>query len=69
MKLGRYEPATGVTVVNSTSITATTGAHTAGTVSVVVTNTDTQSGTLANGYTYSTGTGRGNDRIRASECG
>src|SRR5436305_15117253 len=44
--------ATGVTVVNSTSITATTAAHAAGTVNVVVTNTDEQSGTLTNGYTY-----------------
>ena len=51
--------ATGVTVVNSTSITATTAAHAAGTVSVVVTNTDAQSGTLTNGYTYTTGTGGG----------
>jgi hypothetical protein len=49
--------ATGVTVVNSTSITATTPAHAAGAVSVVVTNTDAQSGTLSNGYTYSTSTG------------
>jgi Domain of unknown function (DUF1929)/IPT/TIG domain len=44
--------ATGVTVVNSTSITATTAAHAAGTVNVIVTNTDAQSGTLTNGYTY-----------------
>ncbi len=44
--------ATGVTVVNGTSITATTPAHSAGAVSVVVTNTDAQSGTLANGYTF-----------------
>ncbi len=44
--------ATGVTVVNSTTITATTGAHAAGTVNVVVTNPDSQSGTLVNGYTY-----------------
>jgi hypothetical protein len=44
--------ATGVTVVNSTSITATTAAHAAGAVSMVITNTDSQSGTLANGYTY-----------------
>ena len=43
---------TGVTVVSSTSITATTPAHAAGAVSVAVTNTDNQSGTLANGYTY-----------------
>nr|AUN35700.1 hypothetical protein [uncultured bacterium] len=45
--------ATSVTVVSSTSITATTPAHSAGTVNVVVTNTDTQSGTLSNGFTYS----------------
>ena len=38
--------ATGVTVVSSTSITATTPAHAAGAVNVVVTNTDGQSGTL-----------------------
>ncbi len=44
--------ATGVTVVNSTSIVAAAPAHSAGMVSVVVTNTDSQSGTLANGYTY-----------------
>jgi hypothetical protein len=46
--------ATGVTVVNSTSITANTPVHTAegGVVSVVATNPDGQSGTLANGYTY-----------------
>src|SRR5206468_3301544 len=49
--------ATGVTVVNSTTITATTPAHAAGPVNVVVTNTDAQSGTLANGYTYTTSTG------------
>ncbi len=47
-------PATSVTVVSSTSITATTPAHTAGTVDVVVTNTDSQNGTLTNGFTYST---------------
>jgi glucose/arabinose dehydrogenase len=51
VKLGGTS-ATGVTVVNSTSITATTPAHAAGAVSVVVTNTDTKSGTLTNGYTY-----------------
>src|SRR5205814_4261318 len=51
--------ATGVTVVNSTSITATTAAHAAGTVNVVVTNTDAQSGTLTNGYTYTSGGGGG----------
>ena len=44
--------ATGVTVVSSTSITATTPAHAAGPVSLVVTNSDGQSGTLAESYTY-----------------
>ena len=44
--------ATGVTVVNSTSLTATTAAHAAGAVDVVVTNPDTQTGTLTGGYTY-----------------
>ncbi len=44
--------ATGVTVVSSTSITATTPAHATGPVSVVVTNSDGQSGTLAESYTY-----------------
>ena len=51
--------ATGVTVVNSTSITATTAAHAAGTVNVVVTNTDGQSGTLSGGYTYTSSGGGG----------
>src|SRR6185436_12254133 len=58
VKLGGTS-ATGVTVVNSTSITATTAAHAAGAVSVVVTNTDAQSGTLTNGFTYTTSTGGG----------
>jgi len=44
--------ATGVTIINSTTITATTGAHAAGTVNVVVQNPDSQSGTLVNGYIY-----------------
>jgi hypothetical protein len=46
-----------VKIVGSTSITATTPAHTAGAVSVAVTNPDAQNGTLTNGYTYATGTG------------
>jgi hypothetical protein len=41
-----------VTVVNATQITAATPAHAAGTGNVVVTNPDTQTGTLSNGYTY-----------------
>ena len=45
-------PATGVTVMNSTTITATTPAHAAGVVNVIVTNSDTQSGTLTQGFTY-----------------
>src|SRR4029077_3909786 len=49
--------ATGVTVVNSTSITATSPAHAGGAVNVVVTNSDGQSGTLSNGYTYTSGLG------------
>ena len=44
--------ASGVVVVNATAITATTPAHAAGTVNVVVTNGDGQAGTLTNGYTY-----------------
>jgi hypothetical protein len=44
--------ATGVNVVSSTSITATTAAHAAGVVSVVVTNSDSQNSTLSNAYTY-----------------
>jgi hypothetical protein len=45
--------ATNVVVVNSTSITATTPPHTAGSVDVIVTNTDSQSGTLTGGFVYS----------------
>ena len=44
--------ATNVTVVSSTSITATTAPRTAGVVDVVVTNPDGQSGTFAQGFSY-----------------
>ncbi|MHB8877881.1 MAG: beta strand repeat-containing protein [Myxococcaceae bacterium] len=44
--------ATTVTVVSATSITATTPAGTAGAADVVVTNSDTQTGTLTGGFTY-----------------
>ena len=44
--------ATGIAVLSGTSITATTPAHIAGLVSLLVTNTDGQSGNLSNGYTY-----------------
>ena len=49
--------ATGVAVVNATTITASTPAHAAGAVSIVVTNTDTKTGALANGFTYTAPTG------------
>ena len=44
--------ATNVVVVSGTQITATTPADTAGAVTVIVTNVGSQSGSLANGYTY-----------------
>jgi hypothetical protein len=44
--------ATSEVFVNSTTLTATTPAHAAGIVNVVVTNPDAQSGTLTNGYAY-----------------
>jgi len=44
--------ATSVIVNNSTTITANTPAHAAGTVNVVVTNPDAQNGTLTNGFTF-----------------
>jgi len=44
--------ATSVVVVSSIKITATTPAHSPGAVNVTVTNTDTSTGTLVNGYTY-----------------
>lgn len=40
------------TVVNSTTMTATTPAHALGAVDVIVTNPDFQSGTLFGGFTY-----------------
>ncbi|MGA9673360.1 MAG: IPT/TIG domain-containing protein [Terracidiphilus sp.] len=44
--------ATNVVVVSSTSITATTPAGSVGAVTVTVTNVGSQSGSLANGFTY-----------------
>jgi hypothetical protein len=41
-----------LTVVSTTSITCTTAIHAAGVVNVVITNTDTQTGTTTSGYTY-----------------
>jgi IPT/TIG domain len=43
---------TNVTVVNSSTITATTPSHAVGSVNVVVSTSSGQVGTLANGYTY-----------------
>ncbi len=43
---------TSVNVVSSTTATCTTGGHAAGAATIVVTNTDTQSGTASNLYTY-----------------
>jgi hypothetical protein len=40
------------TVVNSTTLTASAQPHSAGTVSVIVTNPDGQSATLSNGFVY-----------------
>ena len=51
--------ATGVTVVSSTSITAKTPAHSAGAADVAVKNTDSQSGALSGGYTYTSSSGGG----------
>ena len=47
-------PATSVTFVSSTQLTAVAPAHAAGVVDVTVTNPDNQSATLANSYTYIT---------------
>ena len=45
-------PASNVSVANATTITATTPAHAAGAVDVVVTNPDGQSGRRSGGFTY-----------------
>jgi plastocyanin len=46
--------ATSVGVASATSITATTPAHAAGVVDIVVTNPDGQSGRMTGGFTYET---------------
>src|SRR4029077_12347058 len=58
--------ATGVSVGSSTTITATTPAHAAGAVNVVVTNSDGQSGTLNNGYTYTSSSGGGSGFVQSN---
>lgn len=45
-------PATNIVIVNDTTITATTPAHMAGAVDVVVTDPGDLAGTLAGGFTY-----------------
>jgi len=45
-------PATNITFVSPTQITATTPAHAAGAVNVIVKNHDGQTSTIANGYEY-----------------
>jgi len=60
-------PATNVVVVSSTKITATTPAHAAGPVDVVVTNTDGQSGTLPSGFTYTTSVTIGFVQVAATD--
>ncbi|HXI29826.1 MAG TPA: fibronectin type III domain-containing protein, partial [Vicinamibacterales bacterium] len=45
-------PATSARVVSPTTITAVTAAHAPGAVDVVVTNPDTKTGTLTNGFTF-----------------
>ena len=47
-------PATGVSVSSSTSMTAVTPAHSAGSVTVTVTNPDLLSASLTGGFTYGT---------------
>ena len=46
-------PATNVTVVDATTLTATTPSHAGGAADVVVTNDDSQAATLSAAYTYS----------------
>ena len=46
-------PCSAVTILSPTSLTCVTGASLAGAQNIVITNPDTQTGTLASGYTYS----------------
>ena len=61
--------ATNVNVVNANQITATTPAHASGTVNVVVTTVDQQSGTLTNGYTFQFADDPGNEPPQVSASG
>ncbi len=49
-------PATGVSTVDATHVTGFVPAHAVGAVTVVVTNGDTQTGSLVDGFTYETAT-------------
>ena len=61
--------ATNVNVVNGTSITAITPAHAQGSVTVEVTNSDAQSGSLVNGYSYINSDDPGNEPPIVSTSG
>ena len=58
--------ATNVNVVNGSSITAVTPAHSAGSVSVTVSNPDGQSDTLSNAFTYTDDSGTSLIRINSA---
>ncbi|HEX7830537.1 MAG TPA: IPT/TIG domain-containing protein, partial [Thermoanaerobaculia bacterium] len=61
--------ASSVSVNGTTSITCTTPAHSAGAVTVIVTNTDAQSGQLSSGFTYTGSTTSAYDgTLRAPLC-
>jgi hypothetical protein len=55
--------ATGVFFVDSTTLNAVTGPHSAGTVDVIVSNPNSQFGILSNGYTYA-----GNSFFTGTPC-
>ena len=58
--------ATNVVVVSSTTITATTPAGSIGAVTVTVTNVGSQSGSLANGFTYNAAVAIGFSQVASS---
>ena len=58
--------ATNIVVVNSTTITATTPAGSVGAVTVTVTNIGSQSGSLANGFTYNAAVAIGFSQVASS---
>ncbi|MFP5261541.1 MAG: IPT/TIG domain-containing protein, partial [Blastocatellia bacterium] len=60
--------ATNVNVASSSSITATTPAHAAGAVNVVVTNPDSQTASLPNGFSYTAPPAAGEVVLYASEA-